>query len=56
MGAAIVTSGEVFDAAGNCLSPRVEMQLKIISRQVLDFALLQMEKIDQFESHALAAP
>jgi FMN reductase len=50
MGAAIVTSDEVFDAAGNCLYPRVEMQLKIISQQVLDFALLQMEKIGQFES------
>jgi FMN reductase len=52
LGAAIVTSDEVFDGAGNCLSPRVEMQLKIISQQVLDFALLQMEKIGQFESHA----
>jgi len=52
LGAAIVTSNEVFDAAGNCLSPSVEMQLKIISQQVFDFALLQMEKIDQFENHA----
>jgi FMN reductase len=52
LGAAIVTSNEVFDAAGNCLSPRVEMQLKIISQQVFDFASLQMEKIGQFENHA----
>jgi FMN reductase len=52
LGAAIVTSDEVFDATGNCLSPRVEMQLKILSQQVLDFALLQTEKIGGFESHA----
>jgi FMN reductase len=52
LGAAIVTSNEVFDAVGNCLSPRVEMQLKIISQQVFDFALLQMEKIGQSENHA----
>jgi FMN reductase len=52
LGAAIVTSNEVFDAAGNCLSPRVEMQLKIISQQVFDFASVQMEKIGQFENHA----
>ena len=52
LGAAIVTSDEVFDATGNCLSPRVEMQLKIVSQQVLDFALLQTEKIGRFESHA----
>jgi FMN reductase len=52
LGAAIVTADEVFDATGNCLSPRVEMQLKILSQQVLDFALLQTEKIGRFESHA----
>jgi FMN reductase len=52
LGAAIVTSDEVFDASGNCLSPRVEMQLKILSQQVLDFARLQTEKIGRFESHA----
>jgi FMN reductase len=43
LGAAIVTANPVFDAAGNCLSPRIETQLKVIARQVFDFAALQMK-------------
>lgn len=41
LGVTIVTSERNFDDAGNCLSPRVETQLKILSQQVLDFARLQ---------------
>ena len=41
LGVTIVTSDQVFDAAGNCLSPRIEQQLQILSQQVLDFALSQ---------------
>lgn len=44
LGVTIITSEPVFDAAGNCLSPRVEMQLRILSQQVLDFALLESAK------------
>jgi len=44
LGAAIVTSTPVFDAAGNCLSSRVETQLGLIARQVLDFAEAQIER------------
>jgi FMN reductase len=52
LGAAIVTSDRLFDEDGSCLSSRVEMQLKAISQQVLDFALLQIEKTDSFEARA----
>jgi FMN reductase len=38
LGAAIVTANPVFDAAGNCLSPRIETQLKVIAHLVFDFA------------------
>jgi FMN reductase len=41
LGVTIVTSDQIFDAAGNCLSPRIEQQLQILSQQVLDFALSQ---------------
>jgi hypothetical protein len=34
----IVTSDQVFDAEGNCISPRIETQLRILSQQVVDFA------------------
>jgi FMN reductase len=44
MGAAIVTSTPLFDAAGNCLSSRVETQLGLIARQVVDFAEVQIER------------
>jgi FMN reductase len=44
LGVTIVTSEPVFDAAGNCLSPRIERQLRILAQQVLDFALLQGSK------------
>ena len=43
LGAAIVTANPVFDAAGNCLSPRIETQLKVIAHQVFDFAALKMK-------------
>jgi FMN reductase len=43
LGVTIITSDPVFDAAGNCLSPRIEGQLRILSQQVLDFARLQRE-------------
>jgi FMN reductase len=43
LGAAIVTSNPVFDTAGNCLSPRIETQLKVIAHQVFDFAALPMK-------------
>jgi FMN reductase len=52
LGVAIVTSDRLFDEDGSCLSSRVEMQLKAISQQVLDFALLQIEKTDSFEARA----
>jgi hypothetical protein len=41
LGAAIVTADPVFDTAGNCLSPQVEMRLKMLAQQVLDFSLFQ---------------
>jgi FMN reductase len=41
LGVTIVTSEQVFDVAGNCTSPRIEGQLRILSQQVLDFALLR---------------
>jgi FMN reductase len=41
LGVTIVTSDQIFDAAGNCLSPRIEQQLQILAQQVLDFALSQ---------------
>jgi hypothetical protein len=40
LGVTIVTSDQVFDAAGNCISPRIEIQLKILSQQVVHFARL----------------
>jgi FMN reductase len=43
LGAAIVTANPVFDAAGNCLSPRIETQLKAIAHQVFDFAALPIK-------------
>jgi len=41
LGVTIVTADQVFDAAGNCISPRIETQLRILSQQVVDFALLR---------------
>ena len=41
LGVTIVTSDQVFDAAGNCISPRIETQLRILSQQVVDFARLR---------------
>ena len=38
LGVTIVTSDPVFDAAGNCISQRIETQLRILSQQVVDFA------------------
>ena len=38
LGAAIVTSGETFGPAGHCLSEKVELQLRTLSRQVLAYA------------------
>jgi FMN reductase len=43
LGVAIVTANPVFDAAGHCLSPRIDAQLKAIAQQVFDFAALQMK-------------
>jgi FMN reductase len=40
LGVTIVTSDQVFDPAGNCISPRIEAQLRILSQQVVDFARL----------------
>jgi FMN reductase len=47
LGAAIVTSSPVFDAAGKCLSPRIETQLKLVAQQVFDFALLRMKGVSR---------
>jgi FMN reductase len=52
LGAAIVTSDRLFDEDGNCLSPRVETQLKTISQQVFDFVMLQIDRNDQLEDPA----
>jgi FMN reductase len=41
LGVTIVTSDQVFDAEGNCISPRIETQLKILSQQVVEFARLR---------------
>jgi FMN reductase len=41
LGVTIVTSDQVFDAAGNCICPRIETQLRMLSQQVLDFARLR---------------
>jgi FMN reductase len=41
LGVTIVASDQVFDAAGNCICPRIEAQLKTLSQQVVDFALLK---------------
>jgi FMN reductase len=41
LGVTIVTSDQVFDAEGNCICPRIEMQLRILSQQVVDFARLR---------------
>ncbi|MEH2478098.1 FMN reductase [Nitrobacteraceae bacterium AZCC 2146] len=40
LGVTIITTEKVFDADGKCLSPRVETQLNILSRQVLEFAVM----------------
>jgi hypothetical protein len=45
LGAAIVTADPVFDTAGNCLSPQVEMRLKMLAQQVLDFFIISNENI-----------
>jgi FMN reductase len=42
LGVTIVASDQVFDAAGNCISPRIETQLRTMSQQVLDFVLLKV--------------
>ena len=41
LGAAIVTVGETFDAAGECLSEKIDVQLRTLSQQVLLYANLQ---------------
>jgi FMN reductase len=41
LGVTIVTSDQVFDVTGNCISPRIETQLRILSQQVVEFALLR---------------
>src|SRR5882757_995963 len=41
LGAAIVTVGETFDASGECLSEKIDVQLKTLSQQVLLYANLQ---------------
>ncbi|MEH2488672.1 NADPH-dependent FMN reductase [Bradyrhizobium sp. AZCC 2230] len=41
LGAAIVTVGETFDAAGQCLSEKVDVQLRTLSQQVLLYAKRQ---------------
>jgi FMN reductase len=41
LGAAIVTVGETFDASGECLSEKVDVQLRTLSQQVLLYANLQ---------------
>jgi FMN reductase len=38
LGVTIITSDQIFDAAGNCLSRRIETQLQILSQQVLERA------------------
>jgi len=45
LGVTIVTSDQVFDTAGNCISPRIETQLRILSQQVVEFALLRARAI-----------
>jgi FMN reductase len=42
LGAAIVTVGDIFDAAGECVSDKVDAQLRTLSQQVLRYAKLQM--------------
>jgi FMN reductase len=41
LGAAIVTSNEIFDSAGECLSEKIDGQLRTLSQQVLAYASLQ---------------
>jgi FMN reductase len=41
LGAAIVTSGEIFAPTGECLSKKIDIQLRTLSQQVLAFATLQ---------------
>ena len=48
LGVTIVTSDQVFDVAGNCICPRIETQLRILSQQVLDFALLRARADSEF--------
>jgi FMN reductase len=45
LGVTIVTSHQVFDATGNCISPRIETQLKILSQQVVEFAILRARAV-----------
>ena len=45
LGVTIVTSDQVFDTAGNCISPRIETQLRILSQQVVEFALLRARAV-----------
>jgi FMN reductase len=44
LGVSIVTSGEIFDSTGRCLSEKIGEQLRVLSRQVLEYAQLQKVK------------
>jgi FMN reductase len=46
LGAAIITSSETFDAAGRCLSEKVELQLRTLARQVLTYACRSETALD----------
>jgi FMN reductase len=54
LGAAIVTSGEIFDPTGECLSKKIDAQLRTLSQQVLAFAILQKARSNPTSSLALA--
>ncbi|SEE12593.1 NADPH-dependent FMN reductase [Bradyrhizobium erythrophlei] len=55
LGAAIVTVGETFDASGDCMSERIDVQLKTLSQQVFYYANLQ--RCDaQLGAHLLRCP
>jgi FMN reductase len=45
MGASIVTVGETFDAAGECLSKKIDVQLRTVSQQVFLFASMQRSDV-----------
>ena len=45
LGVTIVTSHQVFDATGNCISPRIETQLKTLSQQVVEFAIIRARAV-----------